>query len=74
MSESIYSWIKEEPAARPKPERYRSVHDPAAPVPGSTLRVAKKPAATIGRIVKDTVSPGEFLRSREKSAELPEGT
>ncbi len=70
MAESIYGWIKEEPVAREKEPRYVSRHDPTAPV-STTLRVPKKPAATMGREVRATVDPTGFLKAKEKTAELP---
>lgn len=72
MSESIYDWIKEEPAAAAKPARYKSSFDPTAPLTGSTIGAPKKAAGTIGRSVKDTIRPGEFQRTTDKS--LPERT
>lgn len=74
MSESIYSWIKQEAPAAVKPERYKSTFDPTAPVPASHIRAPKKAAATMGRHVKDTITPAEFLKTRERTGDgLPEG-
>lgn len=72
MSESIYGWIKQDPAQAARAPRHKSRHDPKAPVPASTIRPKKAAAATIGRTVKDTVRPTEFLRAGAKSSELPE--
>lgn len=68
--ESIYSWIREDVPAREKAPRYVSKHDPTAPV-SSTIRAPKKAAATMGRHVKDTIDTTAFLRSKERTAELP---
>ena len=74
MSESIYSWIKEDPRAPPKAERYKSTFDPTTPLTGSTISAPKKAAGTFGRSVKDTVRPDTFLKTREgkTGASLPE--
>ncbi len=67
--ESIYGWIKSEPETVTKPPRYVSSHDPTAPV-STTLRVVKKPAGTMGRKVKDTITPAEFVKKGTGTAAL----
>jgi hypothetical protein len=72
-SESIYNWIKEAPAPPEKPELYRSKHRASAgtalPV-ASTLRDAhkKKAFGIMGRELKETVKPTDFLRAFSKTA------
>lgn len=63
--EAIYNWIKEEEVVPAKPRRYRSKHNPKAPVTGSTLRVPKAAAGTFGRPNKGS-NPHNFLKAGSK--------
>lgn len=64
--ESIYNWIKVEAAVAAKPARYRSRFNPKAGPSYSTLRVAKKAVGSIGKSVKATVNPKQFLKAGSK--------
>lgn len=65
QGEAIYNWIKEEQPVPAKPRRYRSKHNPKAPVSGSTLRVQKSAAGTFGRPTKGS-NPRNFLKAGSK--------
>lgn len=63
--EAIYNWIKQEEVIPAKPKRYRSKHNPRAPVSGSTLRVPKSAAGTFGRPSQGS-NPRQFLKAGSK--------
>ena len=63
--EAIYNWIKQEVPVPAKPARYRSKHNPRAPVSGSTLRVNKSAAGTFGR-PSQVPNPRSFLKAGSK--------
>jgi hypothetical protein len=71
MSESIYSWIKETPPPPEKPPMYHSKFKGTQPVSKAHSSfnevTLKKPIGTIGREVKDTVTPQAFLKAHEKT-------
>lgn len=70
--ESIYNFIKEVPPPPSKPEMYRSMISPTRPLAATTFSetAKKKPVGVIGRVVKDTVKPNQFLRAHDKTGDL----
>ena len=83
MSESIYNLVPEEYVALKKPPMYRSRHDPAAPVSGSTFGthgttmlkgagvVKNKDMGSFGPPGKQPPNPSTFLKSGEKAVQIP---
>jgi len=81
--ESIYNLVPEQFVEPPKPPMYRSKHDPAAPVTGSTFgthgntqlhgagMVKKRETATFGHPGKLGPNPKEFLKRGEKAVKIP---
>ena len=65
--ESIYNWIKVPLPPEERPPIYHSKHDPLAPLSSSTFSATRltKPVGVIGKDLRGTVRPNEYLRAHE---------
>lgn len=74
MAESIYKWIVPDPVAPEKQPLYKSSAY-KQPITNSTLRVgAVGREGTMGKLVKGTVRPDQFVKAHEKTGYAVDAT
>jgi hypothetical protein len=81
--ETIYNLVPEVVVERPKPPMYRSMHDPKAPLAGSTFgiqgttqlpgagKAVKKDSSNFGPVDKSAPNPRDYLKGGTKGPRVP---